>query len=102
MEVTPFASRPTIPEKENNVSDADVLQTQIGSAIYGFPSAVPLLGENVYSVYDPTDKDGMPFKLGVRDNATGTYDWFHEGDPNAPSKFRSATDASKWAMSKSQ
>jgi hypothetical protein len=86
-----------IPEKENNVSDADVLQTQIGSAIYGFPSAVPLLGENVYSVYE-----NGTFKLGVRDNATGTYDWFHEGDPNAPSKFRSATDASKWAMSKSQ
>ena len=86
-----------IPEKENNISDADVLQTQIGSAIYGFPSAVPLLGENVYSVYE-----NGTFKLGVRDNATGTYDWFHSGDPNAPNLFGSATDAAKWAMSKSQ
>lgn len=90
-----------IPEQENSVSQADVLQSQIGSAIYGFQSAVPLLGNNVYSVYDPNDEDGMPFKLGIRDNATGTYDWFHSGDPNEPNKFRTATDATRWAITNS-
>lgn len=88
-----------IPEKENKVSEADALQAQIGSSIYGFPSAVPLAGNNVYSVYD--NKTGA-FKLGVRDNATGTYDWYHSGNPNEPNLFGSATDAAAWIMSNSK
>jgi hypothetical protein len=89
-----------IPDKENNVSQADIVQAQIGSAIYGVPSPLTAVKDNLYSIYGKDDEGNDVFFLAEKD-AQGNMDYYHSGDPNKPNTYRTATDLQRWIYSQS-
>jgi hypothetical protein len=86
-----------IPEKENNVSQLDELQAQLGSAVYseGVPARVELLStedKNVFSMYEKG-----AFSLMTIDPETGVPEYY-TGKDGKPVVKSSATDMQNWIL----